>query len=182
MDHEEYTRNVLTRCSQEWHYRLVDREVLIFILQDAIRQLRYLDEIKKALFYGKSNRQPAITPINGGTDYKTRNLVHAIIGVATEAGELLETLLDKVANGTEFDEVNLQEEFGDLNWYRTLGLNMVSQSHDENIKQNDRKLEARYGPAFNAERANNRNLDNERTTLEGGFPHEPGLGIAQPEE
>lgn len=165
-----YEKNVRARCSQEWHYRLIDRHGLIGLLECLTEHLQYLDNVKKALFYGREFAPPPTGTENylhGGTEYKTRNLIHAILGIATESGELLEALLANLRDGKVFDEVNLQEEFGDVEWYRQLALTMLSQDHFSNIMQNDRKLEKRFGPAFDAERANNRNLDDERTTLEG---------------
>jgi NTP pyrophosphatase (non-canonical NTP hydrolase) len=173
MDEINYQNNVLARCSSEWHGNLIDKDMLVILLNRAIATGNMLDEVKKAIFY---NREPKSACLGAGLKtcalqlpaWKHQRIIHAILGLHTESVELLEALLKNIEDGTPFDEVNLQEEFGDANWYYTLGLNALSQSASNNRLQNDKKLEARFGPVFNANRANERDLTRERTVLEQG--------------
>lgn len=101
-------------------------------------------------------------------------ILHAIIGVATEAGELVCSFIQglsgvqkgETARDDMLDHVNLREEAGDVLWYVQLLLNKIGSSIPECMTVNDRKLEARYGPTFNKEGAINRDLDAERKELE----------------
>lgn len=91
------------------------------VLQDAIDALSALDRIKKALFYGRD-----LGPLALGVrdvsqncaklpewisdvpeeDEAARNIIHGIIGKATEAGELLELLHATAVKGEVFDVAN----------------------------------------------------------------------------
>ena len=174
-DHD-YTMNVLARRSTQWHGDKMDTDDLKSALAEFIEAGNRLDRVKKTLFYGRDFRWDADqenlpvhtpTPAVGlqGTD-----IIHAILGAATEGVELVEALykffIDSPGDAG-FDHVNLQEEFGDLAWYRALGLFALNQTHQQNIEQNDAKLEKRFGPAFTQEAANNRDLAGEREVLEG---------------
>ena len=92
--------------------------------------------------------------------------LHAIIGICTEAGELLEAIYKHKWKGEDFDVVNAKEETGDLFWY----LAILFRRHNWNIKaiwdRNIEKLTKRYGKKFSKEKANNRDLKAERKILE----------------
>lgn len=45
------------------------------------------------------------------------NLKHMDMGIITEIGEYIDQLKRNFAYGKELDEVNLQEEWADINWY-----------------------------------------------------------------
>jgi NTP pyrophosphatase (non-canonical NTP hydrolase) len=49
-----------------------------------------------------------------------RQLLHAKLGMVTEAGELCDLFKRQVAYGRDFDHVNLLEECGDWMWYSVL--------------------------------------------------------------
>lgn len=94
-------------------------------------------------------------------------LFHAIAGCVTESGELMDQLKKAAAYGKALDKVNLKEEFGDLFWYIQLGLDELGFTIEEILQMNIDKLHLRYGDKFSNEKANNRNLDQERQVLEG---------------
>lgn len=48
-------------------------------------------------------------------------LLHALIGFATEVGELLEEFIQAAHEDRPIDLDNLREEFGDLEWYPAIG-------------------------------------------------------------
>lgn len=98
---------------------------------------------------------------------KTLRILHAIIGLSTEVGELEDALKKHIFYGKELDEVNLMEECGDLFWYLAILHNVFGKGFEYNMKKNIAKLKARYGDKFNEEGALNRKLDIERNILEG---------------
>lgn len=172
-DAEDYQKRVLARASNEFHDDIVPVAEFVTALSNFIKWGNVLDRVKKSLFYGRHfyphpvEWNPAETPAFVRKPAETRDelLIHAILGHVTESTELAEALAVYAAGGS-FDTVNLQEEFGDANWYRTLGLSQLSQTDLQNMDQNDAKLEKRFGPAFSKDKANNRDLDKERETLE----------------
>lgn len=156
----------------------VSRRIFVERACTAIAALAKLDEVKKALFYNKP--APHLKPAEyemtaftlqlhnlhnlpqGGID-----ILHAIIGKATEAGELLELLMNSLATpGVPFDQTNFVEEIGDGFWYDSIGLEAVGSNFDDATNRNNRKLRTRFPDKFNEAEAVTRNLGAERTQLE----------------
>lgn len=97
-------------------------------------------------------------------------VAHAVIGLATEAVELLEALRDAIVNDTEIDGVNILEELGDLNWYHAIAVDALGGDWEKIQVTNIAKLRERNkGKKFNAEATINRDVDRERTLLEQQF-------------
>src|ERR1044071_7421593 len=109
-----------------------------------------------------------ITPelVNRLTEERTIRLLHASIGMVTEAGELLDALKKFIFYGKDLDLVNIKEELGDSNWYQALALDEIGNSYEEIWAMVIKKLQARHGNQYNAERVINRDLDNERRVME----------------
>lgn len=99
------------------------------------------------------------------TDRNIR-LLHAAIGVTTEAGELLDSLKKAMFYGRELDVVNFKEELGDILWYIAIAYDELGGSFEEGMEVNIAKLTARYGEKFSAARALKRDLEAERKILE----------------
>lgn len=93
-------------------------------------------------------------------------LLHAGIGLATEAGEFLDALKKHIYYGKDLDKVNLREEMGDLFWYCAIIADQMGVDFTEVMERNITKLKARYGDKFTEEKANTRDLQTERTILE----------------
>lgn len=149
-------------------------------IAEAVAALNKLDAIKKALFYGRETGVPqpqentatlAKLPdwiAEDATDEANKravNIIHAIIGKATEAGELLEAL-SSTAEGAPFDTVNALEEVGDGFWYDALLLEAIGSNFGEAQTVNIAKLRRRFPNAFTEFDANNRDLFEERKILE----------------
>ncbi len=100
---------------------------------------------------------------------KDKELLHAGMGLCTEAGEFLDALKKNIFYGKELDEVNLKEEIGDLLWYIALGCNALGTTIDECQAVNIDKLRERYPEGFKKGDALNRDLNVERKILEGGW-------------
>lgn len=97
----------------------------------------------------------------------TKRLLHAGIGLSTEAGEVLDALKKHIFYGKELDKVNLAEELGDLFWYMAILADELGIEFESVMDRNITKLKARYGEKFSEEKAEKRDLDKEREILEG---------------
>lgn len=107
------------------------------------------------------------TAMNGRLENDgTKRLLHAGIGLSTEAGEFLDALKKHIFYGKELDRVNLKEEMGDLFWYLAIACDELEVPFETLMERNIEKLKARYGEKFSEEKAENRNLDQEREILE----------------
>lgn len=144
-----------------------------------------LDRYKKLFFYGEDHAKkryadPINSEGNGGhiiesimssaegvSQDDAEYLLHAVLGIATEAGEMVEALLNGIAAGRPLDPVNLSEEAGDLLWYLAMLLRVLHVDFDSVMRQNIKKLKDRFPDKFTTEAANNRNLESERRVLEG---------------
>lgn len=158
------------------------------VVANAVEALNELDVIKKALFYGRAgvappttgetslNRLPDWIKIDTGEGLNSSeearqnavNIIHGIIGKATEAGELLEALAATATDGGIFDGVNAIEEVGDGFWYDAILLRALNSSFEEAQTINIAKLRKRFPNAFSEFDANNRDLFEERKILEKG--------------
>lgn len=95
-----------------------------------------------------------------------KRLLHTGIGLSTEAGEFLDALKKHIFYGKELDKVNLKEEMGDLFWYLAIACDELDVDFETLMQTNIQKLKARYGEKFSEQKAENRNLGNERKILE----------------
>jgi NTP pyrophosphatase (non-canonical NTP hydrolase) len=100
------------------------------------------------------------------SDKRAIRLLHGSCGLATEAGELLDTIKKYAFYGKEIDTVNVIEEVGDLMWYCAIILDELDVEFEDVMEKNINKLKARYGEKFSETSANTRNLNKERKILE----------------
>lgn len=102
-------------------------------------------------------------------DPKIVMLLHAILGIADEAGELAKALKVALFYRKGLNADNVVEEAGDLLWYIALGLHAVGRTMSECMRGNISKLAARYGEAFTEDAAlvrdTNKELEALRTQL-----------------
>lgn len=99
-------------------------------------------------------------------------LLHATMGISTEAGELLDAVKKYVFYGKKLDKTNLIEELGDVMWYVAVAISVLQRtgvdvSFEDIWCTNINKLRLRYGTEFSEDRAINRELDKEREVLDG---------------
>ncbi|WPK40910.1 MazG-like pyrophosphatase [Pseudomonas phage Knedl] len=169
----------------------VDDYFLTSLLTNYVGLTDTLDSVKKALFYGKGDfvdhgsqtcehwPQTLVANSQGAiTRDQAVELVHGIIGVATEAGEMVAALLESFNNGKPLDLVNMVEETGDVMWYLAAILKNCNSTFEKAQQINIQKLRQRFGDKFSAYDALNRNLDAERKILEGSdgkVPLEDGV-------
>lgn len=175
----DYIAQAHVTASDKFYGERVGFQNLAAVLTDCIINLRELDKIKKSLFYGKGDCADALSeeqgdcadiPVYVGYDYEAgRNIIHAVIGVATESGEMLEALHATLFEGKSFDAVNMDEEAGDVFWYMALLAKACGFDFEASQRKNIAKLRMRYGEKFSEFDANNRNLKAERSILEAKF-------------
>lgn len=125
-----------------------------------------LDVMKKSMFYGRENAYAHFEnelTLEGMHTQKLIDAIHGIVGVATEAGELVEAL-----SKPSLDEVNIKEEMGDILWYIAVLCKTMNCTFEEIMITNINKLKTRFPERFNETNALNRNLDAERKVLEDG--------------
>ncbi len=165
-----YIEEANVTMSDNFHITLVPQNELLAAMRKAILALETLDVMKKALFYGRG-----IVPDSQSEDIQFHrlhndpqngiNLLHGVLGIATEAGEMLEALFNALIGG-EFDHINLLEEVGDNQWYAAAILRALGKTFEEVQETNIAKLRARFPNKFTEFDANNRNLEVERKILE----------------
>ncbi len=71
-------------------------------------------------------------------------LIHAALGVAGEAGELVDTVKKSMFYGKPLDKENLKEEAGDTLWYLALLCQTLGCTLEEIAQANIDKLRVRY--------------------------------------
>ena len=101
-------------------------------------------------------------------------ILHGILGMADEAGELISVVKSALYYNKEIDLINIKEELGDMWWYYCLELDEIavlehktpSEVFEEIFAMNKAKLKTRYPNKYSDEKALNRDLDKERKALE----------------
>lgn len=93
-------------------------------------------------------------------------VLHAAMGLSTEANEILDHMKKVVFYGKPMDRVNLLEEVGDLFWYCAILCDELGVTFEEVMEININKLRARYGDKFSETDALERDLETERKILE----------------
>lgn len=83
-------------------------------------------------------------------------LIHAVMGLAGEVGEVTDAVKKSVLYNKELDVVNVKEECGDILWYMALLLDQIGSSFEEVMKMNHDKLETRYPGGFSEKKAQDR--------------------------
>jgi NTP pyrophosphatase (non-canonical NTP hydrolase) len=157
--------NILDQIKKHTYYdRDYDTDKLVAEFTNIVGSLDYLKQSIVEIQQAETKMMPYSG--EGETTYDPR-IFHSIVGITTEAVELIEAL-----SSPEFDKVNFIEELGDLNWYQAIGIDAVGSSFDDVMETNINKLsksdKARYKDGFTADEANNRDLDAEREILEDG--------------
>ena len=179
---KEYSVRVLKNESvvSECHY---DVERLKRAMELVALSNQILNQVKRELFYQKSDlekydklnndlknalEKPRVENNQALEKLINLRVLHAALGLNTESAEILEVLPD-VLDGTPLDEVNMNEELGDVFWYQAVLIDALKLDLNNTLEVNALKLEKRYknkGFAFTA--AVDRNLDAERKILEAG--------------
>lgn len=163
-----YSKLALKTLSPNYYPEKVDNFVFSIEVRNAVNAASNLDVCKKSMFYGKDNTNHTVfTPVTDKSNSVNADLIHGVIGVLTEAGELAEALLKSLEDGRPIDLVNIGEECGDVLWYIELLAKATGVSRNQMEVANIKKLNKRYpNDEFNAFLADNRDLKIERESLE----------------
>lgn len=148
----------------KFYGRLVPLRIYNGLMRECVLAADRLDKMKKSLFYGRENAYAWTSTEQSldGLKQETIDTLHGIIGIYTEAGELIEAL-----KKPSIDKVNIKEELGDVLWYVAVLCKTHGFSFEDIMETNIAKLKARFPERFNEHDANNRDLNNERKVLEG---------------
>ena len=87
---------------------------------------------------------------------KTPRLLTAALGLGSETGEFVEIVKKMFLQGKPPSEENIfhmKRELGDIMWYWVTACAALNLDPFEVIKENQTKLEARYGQEFEVERS-----------------------------
>lgn len=95
-------------------------------------------------------------------------LLHAAMGLVTEAGELMDALKTNLYYGKPLNITNVAEELGDVAWYLAIGASAINHPLGDILTANLRKLKTRYPDKFNAYLAQHRNVAAELEALTKG--------------
>ncbi len=95
------------------------------------------EEIVKNLF--KSGQEIA----DNITGYEA-NIIHAVMGISGEAGELLDAIKKHVVYKKPLDRINVIEELGDIEFYLEALRQGLDISREETLRTNINKLLKRY--------------------------------------
>lgn len=157
--------------SPQYFPQHVDDAKFFELLNNIVVRAGALDKMKKSMFYGKANadHQP-MYPVTDGSGTVPVNVIHGIVGIITEAGELAVALTNSMDAGHPVDFVNLAEELGDIFWYAALIAKEAGFTFEEIQDKNIAKLKARYPEKFDSDLAENRDLEKERKILESKNP------------
>lgn len=190
MNLDQYVQDAVRTESKIDEVTLVDAELFESVLRIFIASGTILDYYKKNVFYGKPINWDSVDsklelieylsligPMTAAFDVHDNlpskidinpRIFHSLIGTATEATELMEAL-HATMEGEEIDYVNVMEEFGDINWYESIGCDATNVSFEKILTTNIEKLRKRFPEKFTSENAINRDLNEERNTLKKGL-------------
>lgn len=120
--------------------------------------------IKDAIKTDLTDYSPVIARLQ---DKRTVRVLHAAMGLDTEAAEITDALKKHLMYGKELDIVNLKEEAADIMWYLAVLADELGFSFEEVQERNIAKLKKRFGDKFTEGKAINRDVEAERKILEG---------------
>ena len=179
-DANEYQRQGRRTWTTDSHPSLTRGWELIRDIEKAADLLdSSLDQHKRALFYGDDTAKVLRGPagrdhILEGISDEEWELIHAVLGIATEAGEILDQLLSLFAGGRELDVQNLREEGGDVAYYLARLADVTGTTLLAMMQANHRKLAERFPEKFTQQGALVRDTDAEMAALDNDeFEGEP---------
>ena len=183
MEFNQYVTDAI-RTESKIDEVVVNELLLTSTIQILIAMGNVLDQIKKHTFYKKpydlgamythlAFAKESMITLDTLTDVEILNderpiavdtrIFHSVVGIATESTELLEAM---DLYDPDLDYTNLLEEFGDIDWYKAIGVDTIGGDWEDILTKNIAKLKARFPDKFTSEDAINRDLDTEREILD----------------
>lgn len=108
------------------------------------------------------------------TDQMSFILLHMVLGMVTESGEVADLLKKHMAYSRPLDTTKLKDELGDLFFYLCGALIDIGSSLDEIIAMNMAKLRKRYPNGYTHTNANNRDSGAENEAQQNAVKQKPG--------
>lgn len=154
--------------------RSVLGNVEFLLMNDMHLAALHADALKRYIFYGND----FLVKKDAGTkerfeeneknicNIQMLRLIHYLLGMISEIGEVCDSLHGVFNNGKELDKVNLLEELGDQKWYMAIVCNVLGTDLEQVGIANIRKLAARHGDKFSNQDVSKRDLSTEREILE----------------
>lgn len=177
MTEAEYIEQAMAFNSRAYFVDKVIPQELEAVLIAANVATVWADRVKRALFYGIDlpvQRTSSSTSTDVVHDPELSEVVHGILGLFTEAGELMQHLSDVVSGSKSLDRVNVIEELGDIEWYAACLHQYLGSTPTQAREANIAKLSKRYpGKVHTAQAAEHRDLAAERAVLESKIDEEP---------
>jgi len=187
MEAKEYLKKYVEDAKRTESNRkqiIFDPEALALAIGMFIGAGNILDQIKKYVFYGKPIKydklKKHLDAVNGCSELvfdKERDdgsyafnmdvvpvndrLFHSVIGIATEATELVEAMKDGFP-----DKNNILDEISDISWYASIGIDELNSDWCSVLEKNIEKLRVRYPEKFSHQSAINRNLEEEKKVFD----------------
>ena len=185
-----YQSEAIRTLSTQFYGRQVGIDLLKYLIYRLVNTGDDLDIAKKILFYGKNGVGWLHHDLMEGVEHpifasgrvvpetvdtmpplcdRDIDMLHAMIGVTTEAIELLQNTIS-ILNGRSAvkDYSNIVEEMGDIYWYLAVLQKATGISEEKVKSKNIMKLRARYPEKFTTDDALNRDLDKEAEALSDG--------------
>ena len=94
------------------------------------------------------------------------NLLHAAMGMVTEAGEVMDIVKKSLTYKRPLDVEHLLDECADGLFYMTMILIEFQSSYEDLMNINMAKLTSRYPDGYSHHNANNRDLGSEKVAIE----------------
>lgn len=133
-----------------------------------------MDRVKRTVYYGKIDGEliDELMPSHPTGEKRERivqmaRVMHAVIGLITEIGEICEDVTKYIEEGSELNTANLKIENGDLLWYINLFLSCLRSNIVLTAGENILKLKTRYPNKFTQYDAINRDHAKEQAALTG---------------
>ena len=107
----------------------------------------------------QSSLDARMREINSSSNIKSARLLTAALGLGSETGEFVEIVKKIFLQGKPASEENIfhmKRELGDIMWYWATACIALKLDPYEVIKENQDKLEQRYGEKFEVDRSENR--------------------------
>jgi NTP pyrophosphatase (non-canonical NTP hydrolase) len=164
----EYQKDCLRTKSNLYHPELADRHIFNAVMNQAMSNGAMAGKIKKAVFGGKDlglscgSESLSFAPVIAGI---SPDMVHAILGIINEAGELAEMFLKTRYGQVPIDATNFIEEAGDSLWFWMLACHAAGVDPEEVMRRNIAKLRARFPDKFDPVLNDQRDLDAEKAAL-----------------
>lgn len=190
MNQQEFTKSV-KRTESVLDTITTNPIMLNVLLELLIASGNKLDQVKKNVFYKKAYNlqlfdkqddiisqsydffRPSHNFLTHVTEEKFNKeininprIFHGLVGIITESTEMVQALKNALETN-KIDMVNLKEEIGDLAYYLFLLMDATNLDWNEILERNIAKLKARFPNKFSSEDAINRDLERERSILEG---------------